>query len=627
MPGFSRPPLVCMLLLASVGAVNAAPVVPSPSVEDVKSPIPAMTVDEIKNDPRLQPRRTITAIGVPMGELLKRLEGEGIALTCSVTCRDQKIQLRFKDRPVHEIMTALAEMLPGAWQKRGEKQYELVMDSDALDKRRRWWLLFERARSAGLQAYRDQALKAMRGGSLPSLGSEGGEPVDLEAYEEVKQRSEFFGALPPDLQERIADNLNDKILFMPQRDGAVGSQDDEVGVDVRLSELPTRLQETIRNKASGMAQRPVNIGDPTIRFSNNGIALYANITGGDRGVPRGMISSLTVMAPPSADDMSVLAELDQRELPAKVAKLGDKAPLLWKQLAKYQEGRVWENEKPTGSAPRRGDGRRRLRPQELAIIAEIFDSEFVSDYYSQIGAMMPPDEEKKFREHLTTLRSRMTAPKGSDEVLNSHVAEFDLSWKRVPTGIVLVRNNRWYRDDRLEVPAPYLRRVLPAMHSAMMTWSKGMKEWGKQKLPGNGGYAPATYYRERLDIEADIHANLTPWQIANGLQWAVPEEEWVEPTSKTENGVMVRRGGAPFGYLSKTIQDRRIFLPFYRRLDSQARDLLLRRQLPFAGLSLAVQQDVLRLSGSEGMSSEVLATATVGPDGGMRRLVLTPKNP
>jgi hypothetical protein len=89
--------------------------------------------------------------------MLKEWEDEGITLTCSVTCRDQKIQIHLKDRPLHEIMNAVADLLPGAWEKRGEHHYELVMDRDALDRRRQWWLLFERARSAGLQSYRDKA--------------------------------------------------------------------------------------------------------------------------------------------------------------------------------------------------------------------------------------------------------------------------------------------------------------------------------------------------------------------------------------------------------------------------------------------------------------------------------------
>ena len=37
-------------------------------------------------------------------------------------------------------------------------------------------------------------------------------------------------------------------------------------------------------------------------------------------------------------------------------------------------------------------------------------------------------------------------------------AKRDISWKRTADGLVLIRNNRWYRDDDLEVPQPLLRR-------------------------------------------------------------------------------------------------------------------------------------------------------------------------
>lgn len=621
----SRVALGCLSFLISVGTslgISSPHANIAYAQDGDSAQRPVLTPESLRQNPDLQVRRSAHGIGVPLGEMLQQWEGGGITLTCSVTCRDQKIQIHFKDRPLHEIMNAVADLLLGTWEKRGEHHYELVMDRDALDRRRQWWLLFERARSAGLQSYRDEALKAMRGAKADGIFT------DSDLREEMAARAGFFAALPGDLQERIAGHLNDKALLATGGLRRFGSSDDEVGVDVRMSELPESAQTMIRNRVSGMAMRPVNVGDSTIRFANGGFVIYANVIGGPGGNSwSGTAFSVSPRHSSISGGFEALAELDQRQLPAKVDALGKNAPLLWRQLAEFQKTTFWKNTTPKVPLPHRGNLMPPLRPEVISIIAEVFDIEYVSDYYSRPGAPLTPSEAKSFREYLTGLRSSEPSLKSAlEESLNRHAVQYDVSWKRDTSGLLLIRSNRWYRDDRLEVPAPYLRRYLPAFAAAMKSWSERTKQWKSERSPSQGGNLPPQYQQERLDFEANVNATLTLWQISNGLRWAVADEYWIRPESASTviiRGEPVRHLSTPFQFAADSILNRRVFLPFYRSLDTAARGLLLRGELPHSAVPLALRDQALAVSAASALPEGDLARATIGVDRMMRRLTLT----
>ena len=137
----------------------------------------------------------------------------------------------------------------------------------------------------------------------------------------------------------------------------------------------------------------------------------------------------------------------QKEMIYQVYGMGDAAPLAWKQLADYQRGRVWPNTLPK-LPPDYG------HPFQIGIsraaqtdwLGERGGMEYVCDYYSKGGSTMPPEQRKQ------PLRRPLAAE------LDELAAKRDISWKRTADGLVLIRNNRWYRDDDLEVPQPLLRR-------------------------------------------------------------------------------------------------------------------------------------------------------------------------
>ena len=190
--------------------------------------------------------------------------------------------------------------------------------------------------------------------------------------------------------------------------------------------------------------------------------------------------------------------------------MGDAAPLAWKQLADYQRGRVWPNTLP--KLPR-DNGVVPLivvsRAAQTDWLGERSGMEYVCDYYSKGGYSMPPEQRKQpLRRPLATELDEMAAKR-------------DVSWKRTADGLVLIRNNRWYRDDDLEVPQPLLRRWFGLLLQARQ------QEAAAQAATTAVPQTPeerAGVIKQTWDWAAEVSSMLTPWHIFNGLTLFQPEE-------------------------------------------------------------------------------------------------------
>jgi hypothetical protein len=165
------------------------------------------------------------------------------------------------------------------------------------------------------------------------------------------------------------------------------------------------------------------------------------------------------------------------------------------------------------------------------------------------------------------------------EELDYRALEQDMSWKKRPDSIYLFRNNRWYRDDYLEVPAPLLRRWLARQDPA-----------GSGKKPDTAGTPTAQIRRlkEQMDREAEIVRALTPWQIANGLTHYV-QEEGSRPFDPSKPAYTWR----PFQMVADSILSKYNTILFYASLNSAQRTALFEGRLPFGVLTPAQQQQAM----------------------------------
>ncbi len=149
-------------------------------------------------------------------------------------------------------------------------------------------------------------------------------------------------------------------------------------------------------------------------------------------------------------------------------------------------------------------------------------------------------------------------------------ARTDHSWKQQSSKLVLIRNNRWYRDDALEVPSSVLRQIGAAVQKHRFDLGVGGAAHGSSTLDE---------IREQADFDAKAVRSLSPWQIARGLSWAA-----VEPGKLRVPNAPPPTQMYPFALLADRLMRERHTMQFYSNLPSQMQDELVAGTLRVAGV-------------------------------------------
>ena len=493
-----------------------------------------MTKGTLAQDSRLDRPISLDVISVPLDEVLKTEsldkstetmeDGHRFLLTAAPDCADLKLQARLNNRPLRTLMTALAEMVPGVW-TRTPHGYQLAMTKQAVNARSEWWRLFLGEREKALALQRQAVLAAMQTTAYRRKASDPDpEQSDLAVEMDVANQHDFFHSLPEPLKEQIAANIDESGFYGMDGMG-FGNEGERSGVVGWLSQMSPQTQElfkaALQSDANRLVHLPPALQKYAIQAQKDVAALdtskiYFWFQNGGFGV-----MATPVNAPPSvgsALDMTVpmtasapLLMLNQTPLADAVEKMGIAAPDEWKRLAAYQRGRVWPNTLPK-LPPEDNSIERPMvsRAGQMDWLGEQGHMEYVCDYYSHGGYSMPDDQKK-----LPVKRPPATE-------LDEMAVKRDVSWTKDANGTYLVRNNRWYRDDDLEVPEPLLRRWFGALLQVRRQEASRQQEAAPQaQLPKDRMAA----LRQTWDWAAEVYSTLTPWQMRNGLALFQPEEK------------------------------------------------------------------------------------------------------
>jgi len=566
-----------------------------------------------------------------------------LVLTAAHNCEALKLQIRLNRRPLRTLMTALAGMLPGTW-AHTKDGYNLSLTDKAVIARAEWWRLFLGERDKALALQRQAVLDTMQTKARRRRADdpEPAEPTDHVVEEEEANQHDFFHSLPQALKEQIAANM-EETAFYDVKGLSYGNGGEQFGTVGWLSQMPPQTQErfkaAMQTNVNRLAQAPpalqgyarqaqrdlaaFNPSKVYFLFQNGGIAVYATPFNGppSASVPLLLDVPVVMNILPLILDQSRLADIvyggrltgprwklradtlrqmgeaasdDQKEMIYEVYGMGEAAPPEWKQLATYQRSRVWPNLLP--KLPRE-DG----RPQQFVIsraaqtdwLGEQGHMEYVCDYYSHGGYERPPEQKK-----LPVKRPLATEMDGM-------AAKRDVSWKRDADGIVLIRNNRWYRDDGLEVPQPLLRRWFAALLRSRQreVAAQAAIPPVPQSAAGQAGVIKQTW-----DWAAEVVGALTPWQIHNGLALFQPEEKDLAPQNDAtaaklfeklkhqvpQPGEVVPPGfdaftevtrKPPFFEATYPMKDCPHTVHLYESLDEAGRAALLAGRLPVSALS------------------------------------------
>ena len=565
-----RPMLMWLLpsLYCLSPAVTTAPSQAQSSVS--KSQAQPVQSSYLIDDARLSAPSSVEAVGVPLQELLKQVSHAHLTLKTDRFCAEQKIQLRLQKRPTRVLMQAIAELLPGTWEPLADKSgYILYMSPAAAHKRDKWWALFLQERAQELAALRAAALGAMRVAPYHRKSDDPNpEHSNLEVEAEIATHQGFFNALSPELQERIANNLNE--LQMNSRSNDLGFCEEEA-VQVAFGDLPPAAQEMLQRDPSTRlfaSKREVDWNNIMVRFNNTGYGIMSSIA-----LPNGDATSTPLLHVPS--EKSLALQLDHRGLADMVRRMGRAAPDVWKQLAAYQNSRVWPNASPKHllrqGSPHRSDLLRRLSAQN--------DMEFVADYYSVPGLPLRPELASS-----QAATKQPLSPQALQETLDDAAALCDISWKQGKGGIYLFRNNRWYRDDLLEVSEALTRRWMTELAKP-----ETQRNWRVVWTPKD--------IRAHMDWAADVVSNLTLWQIGSGMAWAADEDY----LAAAEKSVSVSGSSPsltrPFPFIMETVRlmGEYYTASFYAGLGKEQRDALNANHLSLAALTSAQQHQASKL--------------------------------
>lgn len=519
-------------------------------------------------DTRLDSFVSREGTGITIAQLLNNLSTRQLRLEADSNCSGLKIQLRVKNVSLRTLLHDLAVLVPANWEPLPKGTgYRLVEKGSFISYAKRWWEIYFDARKQAENTIRLALLHSVEGNSL-QVESSPKAPSSKFLFSADDARA-FMEALPLPLKTRIVNtfSLDEQPAFFSVGvpgvlfDIMLGGVDSEPNaIVIALNELPEDAQRIVQKHQS---QNGLSLPlDEVVIFHVGEGFINASLYSPD--VP-GATGNLQVnVQMPQEVDLS--AYPDHLYLPDLVKQLGGAAPADLKELARYQESRFWPNPKPSDPTA--------LRPlpfnraDVLNWLGQRADIEFISDYYDKGGIPFHPQAPVK---------------QPIDDSINDIAWGLDFSWKK-EGDIYLFRNNRWYRDDRLQVPDALAQQLLAQQ---------------KDLLPPDANDPKATV--EWLGRVGQLLADLSPWQIANGFRWLTKERlsanintDPVHPLANFSLQTMLNR--YPFCQLADVVLGERFLAQFVAALTPEQKQQLVQGVLPFDSLSPALRQVATYLS-------------------------------
>ena len=472
------------------------------------------------SDPRLKALVTLQATGVPLKEFFTNCSSKEVKLDASANCAELKIQTNLKSRPLKEIMAAVSELFQGEWIELTDKKgWYFTQSSRTVQKREKWWRLYEAERENAILKSKNFLLEEYH---KPFAGSPANEEQSsYDAVAQGKEQHELFSRLPLPLVEKMAERIN---LDHYLNSNSYNNFDDEGALPLLLGDLPPFFTKYVKQKLTPN----VAISDQLNRIGFDKLGIELQFRGSTLELsvlPPGISSPYPIANSVyiSNDPFNVLIAPYHEGLPQTFKSFPQFLTPSIQLLMKYENERIWKNTLPKIYRLYINFGRvRPVRWQKLRWLSEKGNIEFLSDYHSTSGFPLKDNEMK--------LGLKRTV----DAELNDIAELHDVSWKKRTDNLYLVKNNRWYRDDYIEIPDSFLRKLmameLPDLEPAYAI--KAAKKGDPQKPEAKTEFktdpkplSEADRMRLSMDRAAEIASSLKPWQIATCLKFYFPDEK------------------------------------------------------------------------------------------------------
>lgn len=522
-------------------------------------PCGVLAQSPLDNDARLKTKLSADYLCIDLKSLCRLLSQKSLVIKPHKDCQDTKIQCRLTSRTRAEVMRLLAEWLPGTWEQLPNNVgYQLVRTGKATKQKREWWDTFLQVREAAYKAQADRMLAEMR------------VPPEQRPIEVIRPKNDpladklppptdpnveraFFNLLPEEARQKLVSEQTNYQDYRKSTGMAGGMAAINTSAAFTM-DVPDDIRQLLSREGRTVP------ADAQIRLRYADKNVHAMVISADNGLPL-FTASLGGHFSPQWFDVATRLE---DSLSRFVAVFGSELPTDCKRLLDWQKQTVWKNTLPDlKDAPQTVNAL--AAPSRAAALTELThapDTEFLADFYSTSGH----DEEIP--------KERQTPPNEAD--WNRFAAQQDSSWKKAASA-VLVRNNRWYRDDELEVP-----------HELAKQW---LEERAARKERNRNDP------REILEPLCDYARPLTLWQAANGLAWLSRRE--IAPTPKQWTALFaneIRTGPPSFFMDSQTLMQFYDTVKFLNSLAPEARTALFEKRLPSDSLTAPQRAALVRLA-------------------------------
>ena len=557
---------------------------------------------------------SITTRCISLQKLLAKLSTHTLELSCATTIAHQKLQMRLVHQPIGQVLKDLAQLLDGAWIRGNTPHsLYFYMRKSAVQKEDTWWQLYWSAFKTE-EAERPARLLSVLNSNAPDTTrySVYGPPGDTTRMRStlwlMKHSLTLFRDLPPAVKLDLANaslSPNDFAL-LPS-----GIADNSTVNVVPFSQLPpiflkaavqslsvqTNRRETSAQIPSGTVLAvSVQNKMPTLRAFRAvddipGIAISSDSSPGgyvtappfplsasrlkerirarreeSRSVPQTWHDLETV----SASTVWQLHALTASDLTSSIGQMATGVPRIAPGMGGLHYttavpsqplplsthpanahvptfGALQYTNPPSAAVRIHGGNNTPKIPQSptplsrsdaLTYLGSKGGMQFLADYYSTPCTPLTRGQ--------LAMPLHGSLPENLDVL--SHAT--GTSWTKANDGIILLRDNHWYRDDRLEVP-----------NSLLHTW---LKDFRKLQA-AYAGRSPADTLSDQWNLRVAIETTLTPLQLENGLIW------WMTKIHKSTV--------QPFAWIGAQIGNREEQLGFWHSLSHQQRRLLAQQNL------------------------------------------------
>ncbi len=521
--------------------------------------------------PSVSGKITINEVPISLTDLCNKLSNSEVRFYPGTEYAHQELAVEIKDQPVTSVLSSIAKLLVGHWEHGAVKStYYLKMDTQAYEERIKWWKLYTEYREEALHNLHSAIVDNLSTSNVEKIihfhnSNSGSQAAQVQQFITNDFNLQFYNNMPVPFLKQYADKI--QLLSDLRSNYSPVITSDLQTMYVTFEQLPHAdqilLSDILKNLYNKAKNQTLYSKNPVLQLlmqqnilhvfeilkDNSKVACYypnIDVLNGQGALADELVSPFNDFSHPIPYNT---------ELPEVFKELGSFPKSVFKDnLVKFQ---LTEQELASSSIPKR-------RTDKLEWFAKAGGLQYISDYYNEPAAPFLGIDRPK------------TLPKPLEYELNEMAVHNGCSWQKQSSGIVLVRDNKWFREDGFQVPQAVIAAMWQMVHAAEAA----------NKQVDNPDQTALIRAKLQLDLEAYAYQHLNTFQLIDGLMFYV-----LEPA---KDGYTAPNPAYPFRPFESIVRDlfqAERLVKFYSSLTDSEKQEFVNSRLNFGRLS-EIQQNL-----------------------------------